>query len=107
MWPDGRLERGLEPHMATMIELLTFSRDLIIDQHPIRFGMGEWTVLIGEAHGTFSGLMTNPNGGEPIKPTGKPYTMKMATFSHWRGGLMDGEYLVWDNAALMRQMGVM
>ena len=31
----------------------------------------------------------------------------MATFSHWRGGLMDGEYLVWDNAALMRQMGVM
>jgi predicted ester cyclase len=107
MWPDGRLEKGIEPHLATMIELLTFSRDLIIDLHPIRFGAGEWTVLIGEMHGTFSGLMSNPAGGEPIKPTGKPFRMKMATFSHWRGGLMDGEYLVWDNAAFMRQMGVM
>lgn len=106
MWPNGRVESGLEPHMATMIELFTFSPDLNIQEHPIRFGAGEWTALVGVMHGSFSGMLRNPAGGKPIMPTGKPFKMTMATFSHWRGGLMDAEYLVWDNAALMRQMGV-
>ena len=107
MWPEGRVEKGLDPHMATMIQLFTFSPDLIIQEHPIRFGAGEWTALVGVMRGSFSGMMRNPAGGKPIMPTGKPFKMSMATFSHWRGGLMDAEYLVWDNAALMRQMGVL
>jgi predicted ester cyclase len=106
MWPDGHVETGLEPHLATIIELFTFSPDLIIQEHPIRFGAGEWTALVGVMHGSFSGLMRNPLGGKPIGPTGKQFRMTMATFSHWRGGKMDAEYLVWDNAALLRQMGV-
>jgi hypothetical protein len=30
----------------------------------------------------------------------------MATIGHWRDGVMDEEYLFWDNQEFMRQIGL-
>jgi hypothetical protein len=30
----------------------------------------------------------------------------MATFGHWKNGKMDHEWLYWDNATYMKQLGI-
>jgi len=41
--------------------------------------------------------------GKTILPTGKAYRIRMSTFCHWnRQGLMDEEYLFWDNQEFMK-----
>ena len=30
----------------------------------------------------------------------------MATFGHWKDGVMDEEYLFWDNQEFMKQIGL-
>jgi hypothetical protein len=45
-------------------------------------------------------------GGKTIQPTGKRYHLPMSTLGHWnREGTMSEEYLFWDNATLMQQIG--
>jgi hypothetical protein len=45
--------------------------------------------------------------GTSIQPTGKKYHLPMATLGHWdKKRVMDEEYLFWDNATLMQQIGV-
>jgi hypothetical protein len=44
--------------------------------------------------------------GKNIAPTGKQFKLTMATFGHWKNGVMDEEYLFYDNAALFDQLGV-
>jgi hypothetical protein len=53
--------------------------------------------------GTFTQPM--PIGeGKTIPPTGKAYKIRMSTFCHWNSqGLMDEEYLFWDNQEFMKQ----
>jgi hypothetical protein len=59
--------------------------------------------------GFLDGTFTKPmvlSGGVVIKPTGKAYHLAMATLGHWnKSGVMDEEYLFWDNSALMQQIG--
>jgi len=55
--------------------------------------------------GTFTQPM--PAGdGKTIPPTGKAFTITMCTVGHWKGGVMDEEYLFWDNMTFMRQIGL-
>ena len=50
--------------------------------------------------------MPVPNG-KPIPPTGKAFKITMATVGRWNTqGTMDEEYLFWDNATYMKQIGV-
>jgi len=45
-----------------------------------------------------------PTGdGKFIEPTGKAYEVSMATIGHWKGGVMNEEYLFWDKQELMKQ----
>ena len=45
--------------------------------------------------------------GNAIPPTNKKFSLTMATLGHWTAeGLMDEEYLFWDNAAFMKQIGL-
>jgi hypothetical protein len=41
-----------------------------------------------------------------MPPTGKPFTLTMCTVGHWKNGLMDEEYLFWDNQSFMKQIGL-
>ena len=65
---------------------------------------GDWTSVIGVMEGTFTKPM--PIGaGKFIQPTGKAFKLMMCTVGHWVNGVMDEEYLFWDNQGFMKQIG--
>ncbi len=46
-------------------------------------------------------------GGKVIQPTDKTYHIAMATIGHWnKDGVIFEEYLFWDNAEFMKQIGL-
>lgn len=105
-WPDGRIVVGLDQHIEDLSAFFVFAPDTRIETHPIRIGQGEWTGVVGVIEGTFSEPM--PIGdGQVIEPTGQSYKLTMATVGHWtEDGVMDEEYLFWDNNAFYRQIGL-
>jgi len=83
-----------------------FAPDTKIEKHPVRFGSGDWTCVIGEMEGTFTKPMAIGNG-KTIAPTGKKFKLSMVTVGHWGAdGKMSEEYLFWDNQAFMKQIGL-
>ena len=105
-YPDGHTTKGIPDHIKELKFMWTFAPDNRITEHPIRFGTvdGEWTAVAGFLDGTFTKSMILPNG--TIQPTGKAYHLPMATLGHWnKQGTMSEEYLFWDNATLMQQIG--
>ncbi len=105
-WPDGHSTKGFEKHIEDLKAMFVWAPDTRIKEHPVKVGKGEWTAVIGYMEGTFTQPM--PIGeGKTIPPTGKAYRIRMATFSHWKSeGLMDEEYLFWDNQEFMKQIGL-
>ncbi|MBS0581085.1 MAG: ester cyclase [Proteobacteria bacterium] len=107
-YPDGHTTKGIPDHVNELKFMWTFAPDNRITQHSVRFGTADaqWTAVMGFLDGTFTKPMVMPDGSV-IQPTGKKYHLPMATLGHWnKQGVMDEEYLFWDNATLMRQIGV-
>lgn len=105
-YPDGSVTVGLTPnHIEALKPLFIFAPNTKIKTHPVRFGSGDWTAVIGEMEGTFSQPMQIGNGIS-IPPTGKSFKLSMATIGHWKDGKMIEEYLFWDNQALIKQIGL-
>ena len=105
-WPDGHETKGIEKHIEDLKAMFVYAPDTRIQQHPVKFGAGEWTSAIGIMEGTFTKPMPVPNG-EPIQPTGKAFTITMATVGRWNTqGTIDEEYLFWDNATYAKQIGI-
>ncbi|MCB1382765.1 MAG: ester cyclase [Notoacmeibacter sp.] len=105
-WPDGRTTKGIDVHIEELKAFFTFAPDTRIETHPIRIGQGEWTGVVGVIEGTFSKPMPIGNG-KVIEPTNKAYKLTMATVGHWtKDGVMDEEYLFWDNQAFYKQIGL-
>lgn len=103
-YPDGHTTRGLPAHIAELKVQFVFAPDTRIREHPVRIASGDWTSVIGVMEGTFTRPMPTPNG--PIAPTGKAFRLQMVTVGHWKNGTMDEEYLFWDNASFMKQVGL-
>lgn len=104
-WPDGHDTHGIQQHIEDLKTLFVHAPDTAIRMHPIRIAYGDWTAVTGVMTGTFTRPMPVP-GGTPIQPTGKKFALPMATFGHWKDGRMDHEWLYWDNAAYMDQLGI-
>src|SRR5437867_6360215 len=105
-WPDGHQTRGIDKHIEDLKAMFVYAPDTRIQQHPVKFGSGDWTSVIGVMEGTFTRPMPVPNG-KPIPPTGKAFKITMATIGRWNAqGTMDEEYLFWDNATYMRQLNL-
>jgi predicted ester cyclase len=106
VYPDGSVTVGLDPqHLDALRPMFVFAPDTKIKIHPVKFGNGDWTAVIGEMEGTFSQPM--PVGdGRTIPPTGRSFKLAMATIGHWKEGKMIEEYLFWDNQAFMQQIGL-
>ena len=104
---DTTITKGLPPHIGTMKFVASFIPDARVTGHPVCVASGDWTAMIGVFEGTFGKPLQIAAGQPPIPPTGKTFRIWMSTISHWRGGLMDQEFLYWDNANLYRQMGMM
>ncbi|WMI64753.1 ester cyclase [Aestuariibaculum sp. YM273] len=103
---DGTVTEGLFPsHIDDLKPMFIFAPDTRIENHPVRFGNGDWTAVIGELEGTFTEPM--PIGeGKTIPPTGKKFKLRMATIGHWKEGKMIEEYLFYDNQDFMKQIGL-
>lgn len=105
-YPDGSTTTGLHDHVEMLKPMFVFAPDTRIQTHPVRFGTGEWTAVTGELEGTFTEPMPIGNG-QSIPPTGKAFKISMVTIGHWtEDGVMDEEYLFWDNQGFMKQIGL-
>jgi SnoaL-like polyketide cyclase len=104
-WPDGHFTTGIERHIADLKAMFVYAPNTSIKQHPIRFGSGNMTCVIGVMTGTFTAPMPAGNG-KFIKPTGKSFTLPMCTVGMWKDGVMVEEYLFWDNMSYMNQIGL-
>jgi len=105
-WPDGHETKGIEKHIADLKAMFVYAPDTRILVHPVKFGSGEWTSVIGVMEGTFTAPMPVKNG-KPIPPTGKAFKLTMNTVGRWNAqGTMDEEYLFWDNQTYMQQIGL-
>ena len=105
-WPDGHDTHGIEKHIEDLKGMFVAMPDLRVTEHPIKIANGHWTAVTGRMVGTFTKPMPGANG-KPIPPTGKKVDMLMATIGHWTdAGVMDHEWLFWDNQTYMRQLGL-
>lgn len=74
-WPDGHYTTGIERHIEDLKAMFVYAPDTSIKVHPVKFGSGEWTSVIGVMTGTFTKPM--PIGdGKFIQPTGKKFSLK-------------------------------
>jgi hypothetical protein len=104
-WPDGHYTTGIERHIEDLKAMFVYSPDTSIKVHPVKIGSREWTSVIGVMTGTFTKPM--PIGdGKFIQPTGKKFSINMCTVGHWKNGVMIEEWLFWDNATYMKQLGI-
>ena len=104
-WPDGRLTVGLDAHIADLKNMFVYAPDTHIREHPVKFGSGEWTTVVGVLEGTFTKPMLI-GGGKSIAPTGRPFKLNMTTIAKWRDGVMVEKYLFWDNQTFVLQIGL-
>lgn len=104
-WPDGHKTIGLERHIEDLKAMFVYAPDTKIKVHPIRFGSDDFTCVTGIMTGTFTRPMPIGNG-KFIQPTGKSFSLPMCTVGHWKDGVMIEEWLYWDNATYMNQMGL-
>jgi SnoaL-like polyketide cyclase. len=104
-WPDGHFTTGIEKHIEDLKAMFVYAPDTEIHEHPVKFGAGNWTSVIGIMTGTFTQPM--PIGdGKYIQPTGKKFSIIMCTVGRWENGVMVEEYLFWDNLTYMKQLGL-
>src|ERR1041385_5690906 len=104
-FPDGHQTDNIGAHIEELKSMFVFAPDTRIEEHPIKFGSGDYTCGRGYILGTFSKPM--PVGkGKTIKPTGKSFKLPMCTGGHWKDGKMIAENLYWDNEAFMKQIGL-
>lgn len=104
-WPDGHFTTGIQKHIEDLSAMFVYAPNTAIKQHPIRFGSGNFTCVVGVMTGTFTKPMPI-GGGKFIEPTGKSFTLPMCTVGIWKDGVMTEEYLFWDNQTYMNQLGL-
>jgi len=105
-WPDGRQTKELAQHTGDLRRMFAYAPDTRITSQPVMFESDDWTCVIGEMHGTFSKPMISRHGKQ-IAPTHRTFKIRLCAVGHWnKKGVMDEEYLFWDNQSLMQQIGV-
>ncbi|MFE7278647.1 ester cyclase [Streptomyces sp. NPDC057623] len=105
-WPDGHYTDGIERHIADLKSQFVWAPDTRITEHPIRIAKENLTSVTGVMQGTFSRPMPDGKGGF-IQPTGKKFSINMATVGLWnKRGVMEEEFLFWDNQTFYQQIGL-
>ncbi|HRH66208.1 MAG TPA: polyketide cyclase [Bacteroidia bacterium] len=75
-YPDGHVTEGLYPdHIDMLTPMFAFAPDTKIKEHPVKFGSGDWTAVIGVMEGSFSKPMPIGNG-KTIPPNGKKFKIE-------------------------------
>ena len=103
-YPDGSTTTGIADHLVKLKPQFAFAPDTRISEHPIKLADGKYTAVQGIMTGTFTKPM-DLGGGKTLQPTGKKFVLPMMTVGRWENGLMKEEWLFWDNASFMTQIG--
>lgn len=85
--------------------MFVYAPDARIREHRVEIATREWSSIIGIMEGTFTQPMPTPDG-RAIPPTGKPFKVVFSAVDRWKDGLIDEEFLFWDNLTFMRQVGI-
>jgi hypothetical protein len=105
-WPDGHYTDGLDIHIEDMKAQFLWAPDITIQVHPIRIAKDNLSAVTGVWQGTFTGPMPDGKGGF-IQPTGKKFALHMVTIGLWnKSGVMDEEFLFFDQLTMQRQVGL-
>ncbi|WP_432011284.1 ester cyclase [Streptomyces cucumeris] len=105
-WPDGHYTDGIDRHIADMKSQFVWAPDTRITEHPIRIAKDNLTSVTGVMQGTFTRPMPDGKGGF-IQPTGKKFSINMATVGIWnKRAVMEEEFLFWDNLTFYQQIGL-
>ena len=104
-WPDGRQTNGVAAHIDDLKAMFVYAPDTRIREHRIEIATSEWSSVVGIMEGTFTQPMPTPDG-KAIPPTGRPFKVVFSAVDHWKDGLIDEEFLFWDNLTFMRQIGI-
>jgi len=105
-WPDGHFTDGLDRHIEDLSAMFVWAPDTRVTVHPIRIAKNELTAVTGVMAGTFSQPMPDGKGGF-IPPTHKAFSVNMSTIGIWnKRGVMDEEFLFWDNLTFNQQIGL-
>lgn len=99
--------RGDAVHRAAMQDMMRSFPDVHVhnDPYPIGFGQGDWTTVVTRQTGTFTGEMTGPDG-KRVPPTGKAFDLLFTTVARWSGDKLAEEWVFWDSALLLQQIGL-
>ena len=104
--PDGTYTDGLDAHIEALKFQFLWAPDTRVVQHPVKIAKGDLTAVVGIGVGTFSKPLPLPDG-TAIPPTGKPFQFSMVTVGRWnRRGVMDEEFLYFDQQSLQHQLGL-
>jgi hypothetical protein len=71
----------------------------------VRFGDGEYTAFVTRFTATFTAPLELPDRAV-IDPTAKSFELMFSTIARWRDGKIVEEYLKYDNALFMKQIGL-
>ena len=104
-WPDGRQTDGIQAHIDDLKAFFVYAPDTRVSTHKVEVATAEWSSIVGVMEGTFTQPMPTPDG-KTIAPTGKAYKVVFSAVDHWKDGVIDEEYLFWDNLTFMRQVGI-
>lgn len=75
-----------------------------IEVHPHKIADRNMTAVSGIMEGTFTRPMPLADGSS-VPATGKGFTLPMATIGRWENGVMQEEWLFWDNQSYLAQIG--
>ena len=108
-WPgrEDQPTRGGQPHREEAIAFCDAFPDNRVKNQPydILFGEGDYTCFVTRFTGTFTAPFRQPDGSA-IQPTGKAFDVLYSTAGRWRDGRLVEEFLFYDNATFLRQVGL-
>ena len=107
-WPgrEHTPTRGGPDHRAESVRFCTaFPDNRVKHPYDILFGDGGYTAFVAPFRGTFTEPLELPDGGA-IEATGRPFEVVFSTIARWRDGKIVEEYLMYDNASFMQQLGL-
>lgn len=98
---------GRTAHAAAMQQFFAVFPDVHVanDPYPIQFGQGDWITVVTRVTGTFTGMMTLPDG-TTIPPTGKAFDIEFGQTVKFSGDRVIEISAFWDAAEQARQIGL-
>jgi len=106
-WPAKPLTHGFAAYLTECIQFFTTFPDNRVENRPYKtsFANGDWTCSIAQFTGTMQGPLVLADGAR-VKPTGRRFDLDLRRVTRWHDGRIVEEYLFYDLAAMMRQLGI-